>query len=418
VAGHPKKIAFIVQRFGAEVNGGAELHCRLIAERLNTIYDVEILTSCAKNHITWFDEYEPGISAINNLKVRRFASGNPQNRKKLRLITRKLNKKSTYQKMLRFLGLLNVYEKLIPSTITDEDYEKWVEYQGPYLPQLIEYLKENEDQFDVLIFFTYLYYPTIEGLKVAPEKSILAPTAHDEPPIHYPIFKKVFNSPKALLYNTLSEKRLVNRLFDNKDIYSDIAGVGIDIIGPSGSINVSEIIGFNDDYLVYIGRVDALKGCAMLCDYLIRYNTTVDKPVKLVLVGQVTMPVPADKNIVVLGFVADDVKNALLKNAKALVMPSFYESLSLVTLESMAYGIPVIANKTCEVLKDHIESSKAGFLFDDFDDFSQTVNELFNPETDLDGMSENGKAYIAKNYTWEASLEKYRYAIEYVSFGV
>lgn len=408
---HPKKkIALIVQRYGAEVNGGAELHCRLIAEHLNAEYDVEVLTSCAKNHITWLDEYEAGVTEINSIPVRRFSTGNQHNRKKLRLVIRKLYKKRTHQKLLRLLGL----DKLNLAAITDKDYADWVKYQGPYLPQLIQYLKDHESGFDALIFFTYLYYPTIEGLKVAPEKSILIPTAHDEPPIYFPIFRQVFNSPKAILYNTESEKRFVEGLFHNKSIYSDIVGVGIEVHDLSANTNVEDIAGNNEEYIVYIGRVDALKGCAMLFEYLIKYNQTAEKPVKLVLVGQPTMQIPVDKNINTLGFVNESVKNAVLQNAKALVMPSFYESLSLVTLESMAYGVPVIANQNCEVLKDHIKNSRAGFLFSDFTSFKTALDTLFDTETNLDVMRRHAKAYIAKNYTWAATLQKYRKAIEYV----
>jgi glycosyltransferase involved in cell wall biosynthesis len=408
---HPKKkIALIVQRYGTEVNGGAELHCRQIAEHLSAEYNVEVLTSCAKDHISWFDEYKAGVTDINGVSVRRFPTGNPHNRKKLRLVTRKLYKKRTYQKLLRFLGL----NKLNQAAITDKDYAGWVQYQGPYLLKLIQYLKEHESRFDALIFFTYLYYPTIEGLKIAPQKSILIPTAHDEPPIYFPIFKQVFNSPKAILYNTRSEKGFMNGLFNNESVYSDIAGVGIDVPDPAGNINVGGITGNNDDYIVYIGRVDALKGCAMLFEYLIQYNQTAPKPIKLILAGKATMHIPADKNITALGFVDEDIKNALLQNARALVMPSFYESLSLVTLESMAYGIPVIANQNCEVLKDHIENSKAGFLFTDFTSFKTALDTLFDPKTNLDSIHRNAKAYVAQNYTWAATLQKYRKAIEYV----
>ena len=42
-----EKIAIINQRYGLEVNGGSELYSREIAERLNSNYDVEVLTSCA-----------------------------------------------------------------------------------------------------------------------------------------------------------------------------------------------------------------------------------------------------------------------------------------------------------------------------------------------------------------------------------
>ena len=55
-----KKIAMVVQRYGLEVNGGAELECRLYAERLTPFYDVTILTTCAVDHYTWADSYKPG----------------------------------------------------------------------------------------------------------------------------------------------------------------------------------------------------------------------------------------------------------------------------------------------------------------------------------------------------------------------
>ena len=410
-----KKIAFIVQRYGLEVNGGAEYHCRIIAEKLKDIYDVEVLTSCAKDYTTWNDEYEPGETTINGVAVHRFASANPRDRKNLRLIWRKIKKRKNHQKLLRSLGLLDFYEKIIPSNITDEDYRKWVQYQGPYLPQLIDFLKEKNSNYDALIFFTYLYYPTIEGIKIAPEKSILIPTAHDEPAIYFPFFQQFFNTPKAILYNSLSEKSFVNRLFNNNSIYSVIAGIGIDAPEPAAKLTIKDILKTNNEYLLYVGRVDAFKGCKMLCDYLLKYNNNSAKTLKLVLVGQVIMPVPASEDIITLGFVSEDVKINMMQNAKALVIPSFYESLSLVTLESMAYGVPVIANENCEVLKDHIHNSNAGFLFNDYSSFKNSIDTILSPDFDTTILSENAKKYVAENYRWPATIEKYRKAIDYVS---
>lgn len=410
-----KKIAFIVQRYGLEVNGGAEYHCRVIVEKLKDIYDIEVLTSCAKDYLTWADEYPEGATEINGVKVQRFSSGMERDWKKFQSIGRKIKKRKPYQKVLRFVGLLKFYESLIPADIVNEDYEKWVIYQGPYLPTLLNHLENNQQQYDALIFFTYLYYPTIEGIKIAPEKSILIPTAHDEPPIYFPFFKQFFNTPKAILYNTLSEKRFVNKLFHNESIYSDIVGVGIEADEPKTKLRVQDILKSDCEYLIYIGRIDASKGCKVLCDYFLDYKRSTNKNIKLVLVGQSFMPIPVSDDILAMGFVDEDIKITLLKNAKVLVIPSFYESLSLVTLESMSYGVPVIANEKCEVLKDHINNSHAGFLYDDFNSFKIAVDKIFSPEIDINQLSKNAKHYVAENYTWQVTIDKYDKAIDYIS---
>jgi glycosyltransferase involved in cell wall biosynthesis len=364
-----KKIAFVVQRYGLEVNGGAEYHCRILAEHLKDNYDITVLTSCAKNYLTWADEYHEGETTINDIKVQRFASNTVRNWKKFRSLSRKLKKRKPYQKALRFLGLLNFYERLIPVNITEDDNNNWVKLQGPYIPGLINYLKENHQNYNALIFFTYLYYPTIYGIKVAPEKSILIPTAHDEPPIYFPLFKPFFKMPKAIMYNTKSEKNFVTNLFNNGCISNDIVGVGISAPQPLIDYNVIELLKTNAPYYIYIGRIDGGKGCQVMFDYFMEYVRNTAADLKLVLVGQSFMKIPQHPSIIEMGFVDEDIKISLLKKAKALVMPSFYESLSMVTLESMAYGIPVIANQDCEVLKDHIANSKAGFVYKDYNTF-------------------------------------------------
>jgi hypothetical protein len=75
---------------------------------------------------------------------------------------------------------------------------EWLRRQGPWSPGLIEYITRHHKQYDALIFFTYLYAPTVLGLRIDPARSILIPTAHDEPPIHLGIFKDVFRRRRRL----------------------------------------------------------------------------------------------------------------------------------------------------------------------------------------------------------------------------
>ena len=65
-------LLFVVQRYGANVAGGAEAHCRMFAERLAARgHDVTVLTSCARDYDTWADAYPPGVERIDGVDVHR-----------------------------------------------------------------------------------------------------------------------------------------------------------------------------------------------------------------------------------------------------------------------------------------------------------------------------------------------------------
>ena len=150
-----------------------------------------------------------------------------------------------------------------------------------------------------------------------------------------------------------------------------------------------------------------------MCEQFIRYKKKYPSPLTLVLVGQSFMTIPNHPAIIQAGFVDEDVKARLLMNAKALLMPSPYESLSMVTLESMAVGVPVIANADCEILRDHIESSQAGYTYRTYDEFETAITNILTQ--DVSEMAENGRQYVLQNYTWQAVLDKFDKAVDYVA---
>jgi glycosyltransferase involved in cell wall biosynthesis len=411
-----KKVAIVVQRYGLAVNGGAEYHARILAEQLKTLYDIEILTSCAKDYHTWANEYDPGVTDIDGVIVRRFRVAHKRNKAKVHRLLKKLNNRTFTQQLLRRLGLSKLFEKLfLKENHVQALGEEWSKQQGPYTPDLISYLEENEVLFDAIIFFTYLYYPTFMGMRVAPNKSILIPTAHDEPAIHLPIFKSFFHLPRAILYNTISEKKLVCSLFSNDDVYNDIVGVGISQIKGMDIKLASKVLGSNTSYLIYIGRIDPGKGTDILFEYFLKYKAAYARPLKLVLIGQLLSQIPEHEDIQYLGFVDEQLKVTMMKSACALVMPSVHESLSLVTLESLLNGVPVIVTARSEVLVDHVLKSGAGFIFNDFASFASAVDNVLNESNQLSLMRERAVEYVHANYGWELVLQKFKKAIDYVA---
>ncbi len=387
-----KKILFVVQRYGLEVNGGSEAYCRQIAEKLSSIYDVSVLTTCAEDYVTWENKYQEGIEKINDITV----------------IRKKVVEPRTQKKFSKATDIINFDKENLLSGI------EWQKAQGPYSLELLNYLSNHKEEYDVIIYMTYLYFTTYFGIQIAPEKSILIPTAHDEPPIYFGIFNSIFHLPRCILYLTNSEKNFVTKKFHNNYVNSDIVGVGIDIEKDVENINLKDRFHIEDEYLIYLGRIDESKGCKNMIDYFLEYKAKYNNNLKLVLAGKTAMNIPVNNDILNLGFVSEIEKINLLKNSKALILPSEFESLSLSTLEAMYFGIPVLVNGKCDVLKDHAILSKAGLYYMNKLEFIESLAYIDeNPEM-MKKMGENGVLYVEKNYRWDVVIEKYKNAIEAV----
>jgi glycosyltransferase involved in cell wall biosynthesis len=403
-----KKVALIVQRYGQEVNGGAEYHCRELAEHLTPNYHVTVLTNCAVDHEDWDNYYQPGRDLLNGVEIIRFKNESKRMANEFVRWTRKLRKKRYKVKGLRgkFYRLLGTIDGKSLSRIRKE----WFRTQGPYCPDLISYLREHHSDYDKLIFFTYLYYPTAMGIDVAPGKSILIPTAHDEPEIYLPVFTNVFTKPGYILYNSHSEKALVERLFRNSNIPNQVVGIGINTADRFIAKEEIKEVDFADPYFVYIGRVESGKNVDQLVELFLSYKAAFPSNVKLIFIGKGSLKIDGGPHIITMGFVDEEVKSTLLLNAIGLVIPSKFESLSMVTLESMALGVPVVANGACEVLKDHIEMSRAGLVYEKQEEFNLALETLRN-KPDI-AMRDRGREYVKKNYSWTNVLNKISIAIE------
>lgn len=379
------KLAFVVQRYGLEINGGAELHCRWVAEYMNKYCEVEVLTTRAYDYVTWKNHYAPGEEEINGVPVKRFSLDKPRNPKRF--------------------GQIQDY--ILHSEHKLKDELKWMEEQGPLCPSLIDYLRVHHDDYDYFLFFSYRYYHTYWGVQAVPHQSILVPTAEHDPVIHFYIFKELFRKPRAIIYNSVEEKKLINRLSHNEHVLGDVVGVGTKIPSPLYPEKFQKKYKIEGDYIVYIGRIDQNKGCEQLFNYFLKYKKETGSEIKLVLVGSTILKIPSHPHIFYLGFLPEEDKFLALNRALFLVMPSFYESLSMVTLEAWAMGKPVLANGCCEVLKGQCKRSQAGLYYESYEEFRETLNLFLSNPRLRQVMGRNGRQYFLNNYTWDIIVNKY-----------
>ncbi len=385
-----ERIAFICARYGTEVNGGAEAYCRQLAEKLTAFYDVTVYTTCAVEYRTWRNEYPAGETEIGGVRVKRYAS----------------------EKERRHLPFALYSRYVWHAPHTDAQEEKWVDDQGPYCPALIRALREEEGQYRALLFMTYLYYPTVRGILACPEKAVLIPTVHDERPVYLRIYGRVFAAAKAVAWNTPEERAFALGRFPGiRETPGEMTGIGVDL--PEGPLPELPEILRGQEYLLYAGRIDPDKGCGEMFEYFQRYKRQRGGSLKLVLIGKPVMPIPEDPDILSLGFVSEEMKFALMRGSLALTLFSAFESLSIVVLESLAMGRPVLVTGKSEVLKGHCGRSGAGYWFDGEADFAEKLERLragADPE-----MGRRGMEYVETNYTWNAVTDRYRRLIAEVS---
>lgn len=409
-----ERIAIVAPKFGKDINGGQELHVSLIANRLKDKYDITILSSCLNDK----DEatYPIGENRDEGFRIIRFAADTPDQKKHEKAF-RYLHKSRIYKE--KKISITNLFS-LLPKKIKyrhrknhKQIFEDWVNTQNPHCSQLIEYIKNNQKEFSAFIFFGYWNYLTYAGLKEVPDKSILIPIAHNEATIYFDGLGKVFSLPRIILYNSQPEKELVESLHpEAKNTTSEIVGLGFE--KPYIDLEYAKNKTIDYPFFVYIGRIHEHKGCKQMLEDFESYKQAYHNDYKLVLIGKNFMDVPkTSDNIVYLGFVDDQEKYFYLQHADALIIPSMHESLSMVTLEAMLMGKPVIANRKADVLKSHIEISRAGYTYENKEEFCDILNKVIHlSDNEKEEIAKNGISYVERNYQWPVIVNKFVTAIE------
>jgi glycosyltransferase involved in cell wall biosynthesis len=388
-------LAFVVQRYGAEVTGGSEALARAVAERLLPFHDVTVFTTCARDYVTWRNELPAGEHEESGVRVRRFPVEEE-----------------------RDLAAFNAFaEPLYRRPRTHEEEIEFLRRQGPAAPSLVEALRAEKDRFAAVVFFTYLYYPTYWGLRAAPERSVLVPTTHDEPPLAFGVYREVFERPRAFAFLTPAEQELVRARFGTGRRPAAVAGMGVDVPVPGDLAAFRARHGLRGPYALYAGRIDAGKGCAAMLAHHEIYRRGREGAAELVLIGRLAMPEPRQEGVRYLGFLPEEEKATAMAGAAAVVCPSPYESLSIVLLEGLALGTPGLVNAGSAVLKEHCLRSNAGLFYGDGDEYAEALDLLVREEALRAALGANGRRYVDAEYRWSVVLDRWRGLLEAVASG-
>jgi len=378
------KIACVVHRYGAEIAGGSEAHCRQIAEHLSPHHGVTVLTSCAKDHVTWRNEYPPGETLVNGVRVRRFPVARQRSLHRFAAITAETS----------------------DGRHSEEQEREWFRENGPDLPELLAHLGAAGATYDRVLFWAFRYAESFFGLPLVADRAILVPTAEEDPVVKFEVLERYFQQPRGLIFLTPEEEALIGRRAPGLRAPSSVVGSGLDPVTARPGPAVDRL-GIREPFMLYLGRVDPNKGCALLTQHFTRYaGERPEGALQLVFAGPANMPIPAHPGIRPLGFVDEETREALLARASLLVVPSRYESLSLALLEGWNHGLPALVNGRCAVLKGQVRRAGGGLYFHDYDEFAAAVDHLLSHPDLARELGRQGLAYVDREYRWPTVIEK------------
>ena len=411
------KLAFVTPRYGADISCGAEHACRLLAEQVCERHDVDVLTTCARDPLTWKNESAEGTDRVRGLLVRRFAVNQPHDPEALDELT----------------------ARLIAEPHTRADEQEWVRRVGPSSPGLIDFLKRHNRNYDAVVFFSLYHATTVQGIAAAPDRAILFPHLQIDPVLRFGLWPDLLGSVRAVGYASAAERRLTRgflRLFHAAD---EVVGIGVDTPDqqtyPRHQQDPADTLHEDDEsadpdvadtpeylagrgvpfrrrhrlygaFAIYGGRVEPDNGCEEMLEYFDNYAAT-DGNTSLVLMGVKMMKVPDEPYIRMPGVLPDGERMIAYEAAEVTLAPDPGDLLGLCVLESLAVGTPVLACARNSAAVEHCRRSNAGLYYSNRGEFVEALRLMMTNNRLRSRLGENGRTYVRQNFRWDAVLGRF-----------
>jgi glycosyltransferase involved in cell wall biosynthesis len=389
------RLLYLSMRYGAGILGGAEHHCRAFASRLAARgHDVEVLTSCAVDSATWVDALPPGTTEHEGVLVHRLPARTTRDPERFH----HLNRRAAWG------------ARPVPLPVQ----EAWIHAQGPDLDGLVTWIDRHAARFDAVISFSYLYGTTVHGLPAAGRRTatVLHPTAHDEPMLDLTVFDLMAAHVDGWALSSDEELALITRRFRPRGA-SAVIGVGTTLDDPASPDAFRRDRGLGDQpYVVVVGRAAAGKGVDEVIGYQRARRALGGRtPTTLVVVGD-TVDAGPDDGVVGVGFVSDRERDEALAGARAIVVPSYFESFSMVLTEAWAQGTAAVVQGRCAPLAGQVARAGGGIAYRTFSEWDQAVDLLATDPGLAAGLGAAGRRYVEARYQWDAVFDRYEALLE------
>jgi glycosyltransferase involved in cell wall biosynthesis len=385
------RLAFVVPRYGAGVVGGAETLVRGLAEHLAAGNSaVEVLTTCALDHLSWKNVLPPGVSRETGVLVRRFPVQLRDTRRHAWL----------QQRILRG-GRLRPTEEA-----------RWVA-ESVGSTELFDHLAQRQGDYDLVCFAPYLFGTTLRGVPLVPGRAVLIPCLHDEPFAHLGVVRDAFLACRGFIFNSPPEAALAEKLYGIGDRPAGVVGLGFDPAPPTDPAAFRRAHALEGPLLVYLGRKEAGKNVPLLVEYAQRYRASRRSDLTLVLAGDgpVTAP-PGTAGVRDVGYLDASAKAAAYAAASVVCQPSINESFSIVLMEAWLAGTPVLVHARCPVTTHHVGRAAGGLAFEDFYEFAEALDLLLEDAERRRRLGRQGRAYVEAEYSWPAVTARLHDTVE------
>ncbi len=396
-------VALVPPRYGPGVIGGAEAVLSEMAHGLRARgVAVEILTTCARDHFTWANEFPVAVTELaDGVRLRRFAT--------------EVDADTSVRDRLG-------HRILAGDDLSIQDQQLWVN-SSLRCSGLWHHVFDHGHRYRALIFAPYMFWTTYAVSQIHTRRSILMPCLHNEPPAYLDIYRSMMEAAGGVWFLTDPEQELANRLYRLSD-RQRVVGAAVEAPTEYRPDRFRERFGITGPYAYYAGRREWGKGWDDLVSAFAAYrrrrpgSDPADHRLPGVLtlvtsgVGAVDDDHGMGSGLVDVGLISDDDRNDAMAGAAVYIQPSAMESFSRTVLEAFAAGTPVVANGHSDVVRWHIERTGAGLTYRNQAELMACLDFVTDEPEAARNLARDGRDYVIEHYGIDAVVDAVAETVE------